>query len=263
MNKQATATIEQACALAGAERAPVVMLSHSLATHMRVWQPQLEALAAEYRVLRYDIRGHGRSEVPLPPYALAELTEDAVALLDALGIDRVHWVGLSLGGMIGQQLALSHPDRLLSLTLADTTSQVPAEAAPAWDERAETAQSQGMDPLVEPTLERWLTPAFREREAQVTEEIREMIRGTPPQGYAGCCQAIKQLALTERLPAIALPALVMVGEADEGTPVAAAEVIAGAIPGAELAVLPVARHLSNIEAAPAFNERLLGFLNRL
>lgn len=255
-----TATLTQAFEMTGPADAPLVMLSHSLATNARMWDPQWQALGERYRMLRYDSRGHGHTEAPPGPYSLSMLAADAVALLDALDIDRVHWVGLSMGGMIGQQLALDHAGRLLSLTLADTSSRVPPEAASAWDERAALALADGMQPLVEPTIERWFTPAFCAGEAAQVEAVREMIRHTPPAGYAGCCQAIKALALTDALAAIRLPTLVMVGEADEGTPPAAAEVIAAQITGAELEILPVARHLANIEAASAFNSRLLRFL---
>src|SRR5262249_30429776 len=224
--------------LDGPSAAPVVTLSHSLATDLSMWEPQMGALGARYRVLRYDTRGHGGTDAPAGPYTLEQLARDAVELLDALRIERTHWVGLSMGGMIGQTLALASPGRLRSLALCDTSSRIPPEAKPLWDERIKTAETQGMEPLVEPTLGRWFTPAFRASQSRVLEGVRAMIRTTPPPGYAGCCHAIAALDLTDRLSAIALPTLVVVGEEDQGTPVAASRAIHERIKGSALTIIP-------------------------
>lgn len=242
--------------LDGPPKAPVVMLSSSLATTYALWNAQLPVLIDRYRVLRYDTRGHGGTEAPPPPYTLAQLAEDVCALLDALGIDQVHWVGISLGGMIGQTLALEHPERVASLALCDTTSRIPPEALPGWEERIRIAETAGMEPLVEPTIERWFTPEFCTAHARTVDQVRAMIRSTPVAGYVGCCRAIMDLDLTGRLAAIGQPTLVVVGENDPGTPLSAAETIRDAIRGAHLVVLPRARHLSNIEAAAEFNDAL-------
>ncbi len=248
--------------LEGPEAAPVVTLSHSLATDLRMWDPQVPALTAHYRVLRYDTRGHGGTEAPQGPYTLEMLAEDVRALLRALGIERTHFMGLSMGGMIGQVLALESPQLLHSLVLCDTTSRVPPEARPTWDERTRTAETQGMEPLVQPTLERWFTPPFREQHPEVIEQVRAMIRSTPPRGYIGCCHAIAALDLTDRLHAITVPTLVIVGADDPGTPVAASQTIHERIKGSELVILPAAAHLSNMEQPQAFNEAVLAFLTK-
>lgn len=250
-------------ALEGPAGAPVVTLSHSLATTLAMWNAQMKDLTARYRVLRYDTRGHGGTDAPAGPYTLDQLAEDARALLRALGIARTHWVGLSMGGMIGQALALKAPELLASLALCDTSSRVPPEARPTWDERIRVAETQGMEPHVEPTLGRWFTPAFREKRPEVVERVRAMIRGTNPAGYVGCCRAIAALDLTDRLGAIKVPTLIIVGEDDPGTPVAASEAIRDRIPGSELVVLKSASHLSNIEQAEAFTRALTAFLARV
>jgi len=249
--------------LDGPASAPVVMLSHSLATDLSMWDPQMKALTTRYRVLRYDTRGHGGTDAPAEAYTLDQLAHDARTLLQALGIAKVHWVGLSMGGMIGQTLALKSPELFLSLSLCDTSSRIPAEAKPLWADRIKTAQSQGMEPLVEGTISRWFTAPFREQHKDVVDPVRTMIRRTPPQGYAGCCAAISALDLTDRLPAIKLPTLIVVGEEDQGTPVAASQAIQAKIAGSQLEILKSAAHLANMEQPEAFTKALTSFLARL
>ena len=246
--------------LTGQEGAPVVMLSHSLASSMVMWNPQLESLEAHFNVLRYDMRGHGDSDAPDGAYTLELLAEDAVALLDALGIDTVHFVGLSIGGMIGQGLALNHADRLKSLTLCDTSAIMPDEAQPILQERIAVARKNGMADQVDGTLERWFTPQYLEENPPEVEMIRQEVAATPLAGYLGCSAALGGLKYLERLPEIRLATLIMVGEEDPGTPVAASEAIHERIAGSQLVILPSARHLSNIEQAEAFNQSLLAFL---
>src|SRR5205814_8778738 len=171
--------------LDGPAGAPVVTLSHSLATTLEMWQPQLKALTARWRVLAYDTRGHGGTDAPKGAYALDQLADDAQALPRALGIRRTHWVGLSMGGMIGQTLALKAPELFASLSLCDTSSRIPAEARPLWAERITTAETKGMEPLVEATIGRWFTQPFREARADVVNPVRALIRATPPRGYVG------------------------------------------------------------------------------
>jgi 3-oxoadipate enol-lactonase len=246
--------------LDGPAGAPVVTFSHSLATDLSMWDPQLPALKARYRVLRYDTRGHGGTAAPAGAYSLETLAADARALLRALDIAKTHWVGLSMGGMIGQTLALSAPDLFASLSLCDTSSRVPADARPLWDDRIATATTKGMEPLVEPTIARWFTPPFIAARKDVVDRVRTMIRATPAAGYAGCCHAIKVLDLTDRLGAIALPTNVIVGEDDPGTPVAASRAIHERIKDSELVIIPSAAHLSNMEQPEAFTRALTGFL---
>jgi 3-oxoadipate enol-lactonase len=246
--------------LEGPANAPVVIMSHSLATDLTMWDPTVPALTSRFRVLRYETRGHGQTDAPKAAYTLDQLADDALALLKALGISRAHWVGLSMGGMIGQTLALKAPDVFLSLSLCDTSSRIPAEAKPLWMERIKTAETQGMEPLVEPTLQRWFTEPFRKSRKDVIDKVATMIRTTPPAGYAGCCHAISALDLTDRIGAIKLPTIAIVGEDDPGTPVAAHKVIQDKIAGCRLEILKSAAHLANMEQPEAFNKALTSFL---
>jgi 3-oxoadipate enol-lactonase len=249
--------------LDGPAQAPVVTLSHSLAADLAMWDPQMKALTATYRVLRYDTRGHGGTDAPAGAYTLPQLAEDARALLQTLGVTKTHWIGLSMGGMIGQTLALSAPELFLSLALCDTSSRVPAEARPVWQERIKTAESQGMEPLVEPTIGRWFTAPFREQRPDVIDPVRTRIRTTSARGYAGCCAAISQLDLTDKIAAIKLPTIVIVGEEDQGTPVAASRAIQAQIAGSQLEIIKSASHLSNLEQPEAFTRLITSFLSRL
>jgi 3-oxoadipate enol-lactonase len=246
--------------LTGDSAGPVVTLSHSLATNLDMWQPQLPVLEARFRVLRFDTRGHGGTEVPTGPYTLEQLAADAYSLLQQLGIDRTHFIGLSMGGMIAQALALRHPEVLQSLVLCDTSSRVPSEAHPVWDERIRIAETEGMEPHVEPTIGRWFTPGFLAQRPPVVDTIRQMIRSTDPKGYVGCSQAIRMLDYTDDLNRIKIPTLVIVGDSDPGTPVAASRTIHERINDSRLSILRSASHLSNIEQAGAFNEAVSGFL---
>ena len=244
-------------------RGPWLMLSHSLASDMHMWEPQLALLCQHFTLLRYDTRGHGQSAAPDGPYTLTQLADDARALLQHLQVARTHWLGLSLGGMVGQALALRHPELLQRVVLADTTGQVPAAGARLWAERAATAREEGMQALVQPTLSRWFTDPYRSAQPALMERIGATIRHTAVDGYAGCCAAIAEmdhLQALQTLPLHRLPALVIVGEADQATPPAAARALAEHWPGAQLRVLPGAAHLSNIEQADAFNDAVLRFL---
>ncbi len=249
--------------VSGVEDGVTVMLSHSLGSSFSMWDPQLAALEANYRVVRYDTRGHGGSGAPEDAYGLDQLADDAAGLMDALGLEKVHWMGLSMGGMIGQNLGLRHASRLHSLCLCDTSSRIPAEAQPLWRERIETVQNEGMGALVDGTMERWFTAPYLARNPDELSMIREIFLATPPAGFIGCCHAISALDYTDQLGQIDKPTLVIVGEQDQGTPVAASEVIAAGIPGAKLVVLPEAAHLSNIEQAEAFTSAALNFLGGL
>ena len=244
----------------GPPAAPVVMFSHPLAATLEVWDAQAAALTGRYRVLRYDARGHGGSAVPPGPYTLAEMASDAVALLDALGIAQVHFVGLSMGGCVGMTAALDHASRFKSLVLADTTSQYAPETGAMWEQRIRGAERDGMAPIVEPTMEIWFSAGFREAHKGAVDRVRAMLHATDPRGYIAAIRAIAPVDLTARLDAIRCPTLVLVGENDPGTTPAMARLIQERIPGARLAVLPGARHCSAVEAAEAFNTALLHFL---
>ena len=244
--------------LTGKEGAAMVMLSHALGTSLAMWNPQMAFLESRFRVLRYDTRGHGDTDAPENAYTLEQLGDDAAGLMDALGIDAVHWVGLSMGGMVGQCLALNHGDRLLSLALCDTAAIIPKEAQPVWEERIGAARAQGMQALVESTLERWFTPGYLDHPEVAL--IRRLFLATPVAGYIGCSEAIRRIAYLERLSEITTPTLIVVGEDDPGTPVAASEAMHERIPDSRLVLLPSAAHLSNIEQADAFNKTLMAFL---
>lgn len=252
--------IEMNYEFSGKEDGDVVVLGHSLACSLVMWQPQMDELNSRFRVLAYDTRGHGGTEATAPPYTLEQLGQDAVSLLDALEIDQVHWVGLSMGGMIGQCVALNNPERLKTLCLCDTAARLPGDADPLWQERIDLALREGMAPLVESTLERWFTPPFLADNPPMVETIRGQILATPVDGYVGCSEAIRRLDYLERLSEIKIPTHIIVGEDDPGTPVELSRAMHEKIPRSAMVVLPSAAHLSNVEQAEAFNRSLMEFI---
>jgi 3-oxoadipate enol-lactonase len=244
------------------DRRPWLILSHSLACNTGMWTPQVSAFSDRYRVLAFDTRGHGRSDAPPGPYTLELLAADLHSLLGALKIAKAHFVGLSMGGMIGQTYALGHPGVFTSLTLADTTSRWPPEARQVFAERAQTALARGMEPLVEATLGRWFTPPFHRSNPADVARVGDMIRATPVAGYVGCSDAIPRVDTTLRLRDIRCPILVIVGKDDPGTPVAMSRAIHENAPGSELVIIESAAHLSNLEQPLLFNGALARFLAR-
>ena len=241
---------------------PIVTLGQALGTNLSMWDEQARALKGRYRVLRFDARGHGQSSAPAGAYTLEQMADDLKSLLDSLDVKETHYVGISMGGMVGQTFALKYPAMARSLVLCDTTSHYPAEAAPAWQERIRTVEAKGMEGVVEAMLERWFTTPFRKRRPDVMDRIRAMLRGTNPQGYIGCCHALPKINVTARLKELHCPALVIVGEEDPGTPVEMAREIHAALPGAQLAILRSASHLSNVEQPEEFTRILVGFLDK-
>lgn len=248
-------------AITGKPDGQVVVLSHSLCTNLAMWDEQMAALEAHFQVLRYDTRGHGTSDAPDGAYTLEQLGEDAIGLLNALGIEKVIWVGLSMGGMIGQGIALQHPQRLKKLVLSSTAAVMGDQFQPVWQDRISRAQSSGMSSLVTEILERWFSPVFLEANPPAVQRIRQQILSTPVTGFVGCCEAIRHLDFIERIAAIKMPTLIMVGEDDPGTPVAFSEAIHARIAGSRLFIIPAARHLCNIEKPQVFNTGLLKFLS--
>ncbi|MGZ8155501.1 MAG: 3-oxoadipate enol-lactonase [Burkholderiales bacterium] len=240
---------------------PWLTMSHSLASNLTMWDDQAKLLSSRFKVLRYDTRGHGGSSAPEGPYTMDELADDAKALFDALGIKETHWVGLSMGGMIGETFALKYPGVFKSMVLADTTARRPPNADQMWGERVKIAQEQGMQPLVESTLGRWFTQPFRESRKDVMERIGGHIRSTPVAGFVGCCQAISRIDVLDRLREIKCPALVIVGDQDHGTPPEMARAIQQNLPGSKLVVIPSAAHLSNVEQPKAFDDAIESFLD--
>jgi 3-oxoadipate enol-lactonase len=237
-----------------------LVLSHSLACSARMWDPQIAEFSKRFRVLAYDTRGHGGSDAPEGPYSLEQLADDLHALLAHLGIREAHYAGLSMGGMIGQTFALKYPGVFRTLTLADTTSSYPQDAMPVWNDRIRLVRAQGMAPLVEPTLARWFTEAFRNSRPEVIQRIGTLIRNTPVAGYIGCSEAIPKINLTARLKEIRAPILVIVGDQDPGTPPAMAKEIHANAPGSTYAEIAPAAHLANLEQPEQFNRALDGFL---
>lgn len=232
----------------GPRDAPVLLFAGSLGSTLEMWRPQL-SLAETFRVIRIDHRGHGGSPAPPGPYAMADLAGDVLELLDALALDRVAWCGLSLGGMVGMYLGSEHPERLTSLTLCCTTACFPDRTP--WHERIAAVEAGGTAAVADAVSRRWFTPEWGAEHADVVTECRDMIADTPDAGYLGCCQAILAWDHRDRLPAVAVPTLVIGGADDPSTPVEPhSRTLVEAIPGARLEVLPGA-HLATIESAAA------------
>jgi 3-oxoadipate enol-lactonase len=242
---------------------PWVTFIHPLAVDLTVWDGQVEALASRYTVLRLDARGHGQTTAPGGPYSLEQMADDVIALLDVLGVARTHLVGLSMGGMIAQHVALKAPQRLAGLVLAGTTSYYPPESQPVWDERLRVVSAQGVEPMVASTLERWFTEPYWAAQPEILDRIAGLIRATPLEGYLGSCEAIRRIDTRAVLRSVEIPTLVLVGDKDEGTPLPMARAIHEAIAGSRLEVITGAAHLSNIEQAAAFNALVKDFLGGL
>ena len=243
----------------GRADAPWLTFSHSLACSLRMWDPQIEAFKNDFRILAYDTRGHGDSEAPKGPYTLDMLAEDLRQLLEQLQIKKTHYVGLSMGGMIGQTLVLKKPDLFDRVVLADTGHAQTPETLKQWEERIRTAETKGMQPLVQGTLERWFTKDFRDREKDAVGGIAKLIQSTPVPGYVGCCHAIAKLNTTAQLKDIKRPVLAIAGEQDAAAP--GTRYIGENVPGAKLVMIPQAAHIANIEQADAFTRALREFLS--
>jgi len=247
--------------LDGQADAPVVMLSNSLMSNHTMWDAQIPALTESFQVLRYDTRGHGLTDSPPGPYSIKLLGEDAIALLDALNINKVHFAGLSMGGMIGQYLGANYSERLHSLLLCDTASEMPTPDM--WNERISSAKEKGITALLDGTLQRWFTASFLENEQEAVEKIAQMIRTTNADGYIACASAIRDMSQTSILSKIDVPTIIIVGADDPACTVEQSKVLEQHIKGSELVVLKEAAHLSNIEQTEAFNTAMLTFLNKL
>ena len=248
--------------LTGPASGPVVCFTHSLSSDGGMWAEQMvPLLAAGWRVLRLDMRGHGGSD-PIPgDYTMAALADDVALALDFLGLEKVHYVGLSIGGMIGQAFAIGHGHRLLSAMLCDTAPATPPGGQAAWGPRIEIVRkAASLEPLADPTMERWFTDAFKPRHAARWKEIRSTIANTTPAGYLGCAGAILDYDFVPKLPSVKAPTLVVCGDQDEGTPPAANRRIAELIPGARYQGIADARHFPNVEQADTFNRILMEWL---
>ncbi|MEX2454819.1 MAG: 3-oxoadipate enol-lactonase [Rhodospirillaceae bacterium] len=245
----------------GAEGKPWLTLSNSLATDMRMWDGQVAALSNDFRILRYDKRGHGQSDTPAGPYTMEELAGDVVALWDMLGIEKSYFIGLSIGGMTAQALLLNHPDRLIATVISNSMALCRPEFQAAWDQRIALAQEKGMAALVEPTMERWFTEGFRKTGAPVLDDVRDQIATTRAEGYAGCARAIQKLAYLDRLKTVDHPVLLMAGAHDGGTPESGMALMHKELKGSEYVVLDAA-HIANIEQADEYTKNVKAFFAR-
>jgi 3-oxoadipate enol-lactonase len=237
----------------GPEEAPVLVFSNSIATTLELWDAQVPVFTPAFRVLRYDQLGHGRSQVPPRPYTVEQLGGELLALLDELGVERMSFCGLSLGGAVGMWLGAHAPERLDRLVLAGTSAYFgPPER---WLDRIAQVEAEGMAPVAEAAMGRWFTPAFTE-----LEQYREGHASSPAEGYVACCDALAVWDFRSELLGVSVPTLVVVGAEDPATPPEQATVIAEGIPGARLVVVPDAAHLLNVEQPEAFNRAVLDHL---
>lgn len=260
MDRIAANGIEIAYRFDGPEDGPCVMLCNGIMSNFSMWDRQVPALADRYRVLRFDNRGHGGTELTPPPYAMETLAADACGLLDALGIDRVHFVGASLGGMVGQLFAVTYPDRLASLAFLGTLSVMGPPQM--WDDRFEAARADGLTALMPNMMERWFSPGFRKTQAAIVADVVATVTATAVDGYIGCGSAIRNMNQTPILKDIKVPTLVMSGGEDPGVPLAETTMIHDSIPGAEKVIIDGARHLFGIEKPEETNRALREFLDR-
>jgi len=249
--------------IVGAEDGPVVCITHSLASDGGSWTEQLPSLLQTgFRVLRLDMRGHGGSDPVAGEYTMSALADDVAAALEALSLPRVHYIGLSIGGMIGQAFAIEHGAKLISAMWCDTLPASPAGAAALWAERMDTVRrANSLEPLADATVERWFTDAFRPRKPGRWKQIRDTVAATTPAGYLGCSAAIMNFDFTAALPALRLPTLVVCGADDPGTPPSENQRLAGLVPGGRYKEIGEARHFPNVERPEAFNPIMMSWLD--
>jgi 3-oxoadipate enol-lactonase len=244
----------------GPEGAPWIVFSNSLATSTAMWDDQAAALKSSFRVLRYDQRGHGGTEVPSGRYAFDTLLDDALGLLDALGIAKTHFAGLSMGGATALGLAERHPDRLDRIIVCDSPCQSTPQSTQQWEERIAVAQKQGIDALVEPTVGRWFPPETLAKNPPHLDKVRSMIRATPVNGFIGCAAALAAHDYASAVATVRRPVLFMVGEKDGATP-AAMRKLHEKLAGSRFVELPGAGHISNMDRPADFNRALQEFLS--
>jgi 3-oxoadipate enol-lactonase len=242
----------------GPHDAPALILSGSIGSTLDMWLPQREALSAEYRVISYDHRGHGKSPVPPGPYTVTDMAADVIALLDHLKIEKAHFCGLSMGGAVGMWLARYQPQRVDQLVLCCTAARFGTPEA--WRERAETVRTGGMEPIADASIGRWLTRELITRDPEFAASLRSMIANTSAEGYTNCCAALSKWDFAAELPEVPTPTLVIAGEEDPSTPPEQARIIAALIPRARMAVLAGAAHLANVERPTEFNDLLRAHL---
>ncbi|MFC5262003.1 3-oxoadipate enol-lactonase [Kribbella qitaiheensis] len=242
----------------GPEGAPTVVLSNSLGSTLSMWERQVDALAEHFSVLRYDLRGHGLSVPSTRPDTIDDLVGDVITLLDTLGLGRVHFIGLSLGGMTGLRLAATHPDRVDRLAVLCTSAHLPP--AKAWRERATVVRAEGTGAVAEAVVRRWYTEGFHDREPERIQAAVETVAATPADAYAACCEVIATMDLRADLPSISTPTLAIAGADDPATPVPHLQAIAESVQDGQLLVVPQSAHLANDEQPEIITEALLAHL---
>ena len=247
--------------VSGSAGKPWITFAHALCNNLTLWDDQVVLLVDDFHILRYDIRGLGQSSAPEGPYSFPMIIADALALMDYVGIDKTHWCGLSIGGMMGYGMAQQHGDRLLSLTACDSRPDAPPDYQAYFQHRIDVAAEEGMEGLVDSTISRWFTPESVAANIPVLDKVRAMIHGTDPTGHAGCCEALKTLAFGAKLGTITVPTLLIGGANDKGAPPEALADAAKAIPGAKHVMIPAAGHISNLENPTDFNVALKAFLD--
>jgi 3-oxoadipate enol-lactonase len=239
---------------------PPIILLHSLGTDRSMWGQQVTALAGSHRVILIDIRGHGRSESPPGPYGLDDLANDVVAVADDIGIDRFDFCGISISGQIGLWLGINRPERLRTLTVANTAAKIGTREG--WEDRIAAVRDGGMASIREPVVARWFAEDFPERYPDVYQRVGAVFAATSPIGYVGCCAALAEADLSGVVATITTPTLVIGGELDVSTPPANVESLHRAIPESDLVMIPGAGHLSNMDRPDQFNAALLGHLQK-
>ncbi len=244
----------------GVPNAPVLILSNSIGTTLRMWDDQAPVFAKQFRLVRYDRRGHGKSGAPVGPYTIERLARDALAVADAAGAKKFNWCGLSLGGMVGQWLGANAPERLNKMVISNTNFYY-AEKQP-WNDRIKLVGEKGMAALADPMMERWFTSEFRASAPEKVARVRAMFVATPVEGFVGCAHAIREMDFRESNKRIGVPALVMVGAKDIATTPAFGEEMVKQIKGSKLATIPDAAHISNVEQPRIYADTVLRFLTQ-
>lgn len=246
--------------LDGPESAPVIAFSNGLGTATALWDAQVAALSGKFRILRHDTRGHGQSKTTPGPYTIELLSRDLISLLDALKISRVHFCGLSMGGLIGQWFANNQADRLISVTICDTAARI--GAADMWNARIAKVKTEGLAAIVDAVTSRWLTEPFAQKFPQTLESVRVMLLGNSPDGYALCCGAIRDADFSQASPTTQVPMLVITGAQDLVTSPSDAKFLVAKYAGARYVELN-GGHLSNVEDAAGFTRALSDFISQL
>jgi 3-oxoadipate enol-lactonase len=241
----------------GPANKPVLMLSNSLGTTLHMWDPQVAALTEHFRLVRYDRRGHGKSGVPAGPYTMEMLGHDVLAILGTLGIEKVNWCGLSMGGMVGMWLGANAPERIERLILSNTSAYMADKEI--WNGRIRQVREKGLESIVPGTMERWFTKDFRDAEPKKVQWLTEMFLTTKPEGYIACGEAVRDMDHREIIRSIKARTMIIAGRHDPATTVEAAEFIRSRIPGASMTVIDAA-HIANVEQPHDYADRVLGFL---